>query len=343
SVLALNGKGYVTGWGDDWQGESSGPTKLTDLVAVAAGESLSLGLTQDGQIRAWGWDIYDATTVPADMGEVVHFSASYYRGTATGTDGKLRVWGNGSYEVANVPPGLGPVQMAHGGNYHVVALVGSNAPDHFPLTRIRMVKGLPMNHQVSFVGTADRFSAMALPPGISFDTITGTFSGTPTEAGRFNVRVTAEKGFSRVTRIIPFDSGLPRNFGEWRAVHLGSTGNGAMDDPDGDSVPNLMEYALNRNPLAAEQGPLVSQDTVMANGQTHLALTYDRPKEITDVRWIVEVSSDLSSWSSGNPATATTSIVDQGNTLRVTTRDAAPLTGAVPRFIRLRVEKTTGN
>ncbi|NQX01482.1 putative Ig domain-containing protein, partial [bacterium] len=340
-ILALSQAGNTVGWGNDWQGQISGPQARTDLVALAAGNNLSLGLTPDGQVHAWGWNAYEATKVPAGLDSVVRISAGSYSALATRSDGSLVAWGNNSNLQSAVPPGLGPVQMADGGYGHSVALVAAAPPEYFLNSAIQSVVGLPVSRQLSFSGTADRFSAQFLPPGLIFDPLTATLAGTPTRQGTYNVRFTAEKGFSRITRIITIHCGNPRRFEEWQAARLpgGAPSSHPLADPDGDSVSNLLEYALHRDPQVRETGSPVATSIADQSGQRYLTLTYDRDKDATDLRCLIEVSGDLVTWQSGPPATAVVSIIDHGDAETITVRDATPISSSQPRFIRLKVEQ----
>ncbi len=342
-ILALNQAGNTVGWGDNWQGEVSGPQGSTDTIALEAGNDLSLSLTLDGRLRAWGWDIYDATNVPPDLDSVVHFSAGYYSALATRSDGSLIAWGSDSNNQSTVPPGLGPVQMAYGGYGHTVALVASTPPEHFLTSSIQSVVGLPVSRQLSYAGNADRFTAGFLPPGLTFDPLTATLTGTPAEAGTYNIRVTAEKGFSRITRIIPVHCENPRRYDEWNSVHFPGGLRAPLADSDGDSVANLLEYALHRDPTGTDPTPPATMATVSINGQNYLSLSYERFKDATDIRCLVEVSSDMLIWHSGQPATRQVSIIDHGDTETVTVRDATPFSSAAQRFIRLKVEEIPAN
>jgi hypothetical protein len=123
----------------------------------------------------------------------------------------------------------------------------------------------------------------------------------------------------------------------WRNTHFGNPSNvGAGENaaaPAGDGVPNLIKYALGLDPAArAIPDQLFTGEIQPVTGQTYLTLTVHRMARAPDVSYVVQVSSDLVSWSSGPPYTAT--LVDTSTQLTV--RDNMPI-GASPRFIRLAV------
>jgi len=125
---------------------------------------------------------------------------------------------------------------------------------------------------------------------------------------------------------------------QWRSTYFGNPSNvGAGADtasPAGDSVPNLIKYALGLNPFAlANESQLPTESITMDSGQQYLALTVNRTAQATDVTYDVEVSGDLHAWTSGPPYTVTiTNIPTQ-----LLVRDNTPVGSAIARFIRLRV------
>ncbi len=67
-------------------------------------------------------------------------------------------------------------------------------------------------------------------------------------------------------------------------------------------------------------------------------LTYICPPGLTDITYIVEVSSDLQTWSSGPGSTQTisTTLLDSQHE-QIVVGDLTPTTGVAHRFIRQRV------
>jgi uncharacterized delta-60 repeat protein len=334
-VLALNQSGMTVGWGDNSQGVVSGPAGDGDLSALATGYGITLGLTKDSRVQAWGSTSFGGTDVPVGLDSVIGISAGYYFSLATRSDGRLFAWGYNSYQQTVVPAGLGPVRMAAAGSHHVVALVGSSPPDQFPTTSVPTVVGLPVLRQLAYSGTAESFSAWFLPPGLSFDTQTGNITGVTRQKGSFNIRATAERGFSRISKIISIDCENPRRFEEWSAVHFPDNTPAPLADSDGDCLPELLEYALHRDPAGQESDPPTTLTTVQVNGGIFPALSYERYKDAIDIRHVVQRSSDLVNWTA---STATISIIDHGDTETVTVRDTLPMTTPHPGFMRLKVE-----
>jgi hypothetical protein len=120
---------------------------------------------------------------------------------------------------------------------------------------------------------------------------------------------------------------------DWELAHFGNAdpgANAADDDPDDDGDSNLMEFALNTNPLRANPSPLV-RDLEDVAGARHLRLTLPKNPAATNLIYTVQSCGDLVSWTHADTSietdTATQLIVRDNSDVAVTPR----------RFIRLRV------
>jgi uncharacterized delta-60 repeat protein len=343
-IITLSESGITVGWGDDWQGQISGPTGRTDIVSFACGDDLTLGLTRSGRVLAWGWDIYDVTDVPAELGIVNSVATGDRFAMAVQADGSLTAWGNNSDGQSDVPIGLGPVIMADGGSGHAVALV--DADGFVPSTSLYTTfatAGLPLYQDISLWDSADEIGVRFLPTGLSYDSITAEIGGTPTETGNFLTRVTAQRGFAQSTVLVPFEIHDARRLSDWENVHFDAIEKANGDssdlaDMDFDNIPNLLEYALHRNPKASENSTTTTLSSTTINDQDYLTLTYERLKGASDIRYIVEVSSDLMSWDSGAEYTTRVQTINNTETEIIAVRDLSPITSERKRFMRLRVE-----
>lgn len=136
-----------------------------------------------------------------------------------------------------------------------------------------------------------------------------------------------------------------RTFLAWRDQYFteseradeGISGDNA--DPAGDSVPNLLKYALGLDPLEPARDALPSPDlrTVPGQGDARfLTLSFSHPSDVTDVSYVVQLSGDLSDWS--ETAVLAEDNESEGVTTR-TYRDVSPYDASIRRFIRLRIAR----
>jgi hypothetical protein len=129
----------------------------------------------------------------------------------------------------------------------------------------------------------------------------------------------------------------PTGFESWINSHPGLVDKGPSADPDGDRIPNLIEYALGGNPLQANLQELPRQSMTRVSGLDYLTLSVDRNAAASDLTFSVEVSSDLQTWYSGD---AYTTILSAPGDAVFTARDNTPVgSGNLRRFIRLKISK----
>jgi len=118
----------------------------------------------------------------------------------------------------------------------------------------------------------------------------------------------------------------PNNVTAWRARYFleGSSDAGNFADPDGDGVPNLLEYAFALRPHEQDDGTLWE---TRRGTDGRMTATFYRAR--ADVIYTVEASDDLQQWTAiaVNPGSV-------GATVTVTDTAA----GWTKRFLRLRVE-----
>lgn len=112
---------------------------------------------------------------------------------------------------------------------------------------------------------------------------------------------------------------------------------GPNADPDGDGIPNALEYALNLNPNVASSNGLPTCSTFTTNAQTYSALTFTRVKTATDLTYQPSATGDLTS-GTWTPLTNIVSLIDKGATEAVTVSDFIPVAGNTTRFYQLRVQ-----
>jgi hypothetical protein len=102
-------------------------------------------------------------------------------------------------------------------------------------------------------------------------------------------------------------------------------------DLDADEIPNLLEYALSLDPLTCDTTGLPR----VGREGNYVTLTYTKVTTATDISYVVEQSSDVSSWSSANPQNEIVSTVGNIQTIK-----AKVDIGASSRlFLQLRVSR----
>ncbi len=163
-------------------------------------------------------------------------------------------------------------------------------------------------------------------------------------AGESNETVSLTLSSGAGYTVVPPDSAMvtiaDSPYGLWLYAFFGGQAGdpgigGEAADPDGDGIPNLLEFALNLDPTIPD---LVGLPTA-AFEDGFLTLTYRVNKQATEVIFTVEVSSDLpAGWNSGPAHTAAPVLIsDDGSTQTFKVSDLTPVSALEQRAIRLRV------
>ncbi len=118
SVAKLSmGGGVVLAWGSNDQGQTNVPVGLSDVVAIAVGESHNLALKSDGTVVGWGANSSGQINFPFGLSGVVAIAAGQYHSLALKSDGTVVGWGANSSGQISIPFGLsGVVAIAAGPN-----------------------------------------------------------------------------------------------------------------------------------------------------------------------------------------------------------------------------------
>lgn len=118
----------------------------------------------------------------------------------------------------------------------------------------------------------------------------------PADSGDYDVVISSAAG-SLTSEIATVTVASPLTaLQTWRQIHFGSadaTGDAAdLADPDRDGLPNLVEYALGLDPTEVDNAAIPA--ATAANGDW--VFNYTRPLNRPDVTFVVEVSTNLSTW-----------------------------------------------
>lgn len=143
---------------------------------------------------------------------------------------------------------------------------------------------------------------------------------------------------------------LPTTIEGWRYQYFGTNSNtgshAELADPDGDGIPNLMEYALGTNPLSVNAFSSLPHSQIQAVGQgKYLTCTFVRNTTATDLTYSIETSNDLNEpWISIDPLATANQISVQDNSpttgrQTITVKDTQPVIDSEKRFMRLRISR----
>jgi hypothetical protein len=121
-AVALKSDGTVAAWGDNYDGQTTIPKGLTNVVAIAAGVSHTVALKSDGTVMAWGDNRFGQTTVPVGLTNVVAIAAGVFHTVALKSDGTVVAWGRNHSDQTTVPKGLTNVVAIAAGSAYTAAL-----------------------------------------------------------------------------------------------------------------------------------------------------------------------------------------------------------------------------
>jgi hypothetical protein len=102
-------------------------------------------------------------------------------------------------------------------------------------------------------------------------------------------------------------------------------------DPDGDTIPNLLEYALDLDPLTSDAAGLPR----VGREGNFITLTYTKVTTATDIDYAVEQSTDLASWATANTQDEIVSTVGNVQTIKA----KIDIGTAAQLFVRLRITR----
>ncbi|MEK7685683.1 MAG: putative Ig domain-containing protein, partial [Verrucomicrobiota bacterium] len=199
---ALTTEGRVVAWGDNGPGQTTVPSGLSNVVAIAAQYEQSLALTAEGRVVGWGiyrYVMYNETapvTVPSGLSNVVAIAAGSNRSLALTAEGRVVAWGyNGLIGGTYVLSGLSNVVAIAAGGYHSLTLSGLPpsvaAPAWVGPQFLMAVVDWPFQHRIMVKNGADAYGAAGLPPGLVLDQGTGLITGQPAQAGKYSVVLSA--------------------------------------------------------------------------------------------------------------------------------------------------------
>lgn len=129
------------------------------------------------------------------------------------------------------------------------------------------------------------------------------------------------------------------NFDTWAQANGLGAGASLTADQDGDGMSNLLEYALDSNPIidSSQDLPSGTTELIEVDGviDRYLTLTFQRNLAASELNFIVELSANLAGWS--DTAMQVSSSDNGDGTATEVWRAPLPLTNHTSQFVRLRV------
>ena len=118
---ALLNDGTVRVWGGT-SAQTNVPAGVTNVIAIASGLNHLLALRADHSVIGWGVNNFGQTTIPAAATNVLAIACGQNHSLALRADGKVVAWGYNGNGQANVPSTLADVLAIAGGGRHTLAL-----------------------------------------------------------------------------------------------------------------------------------------------------------------------------------------------------------------------------
>jgi hypothetical protein len=198
---------------------------------------------------------------------------------------------------------------------------------------------LPLRVPLSYGGTAVAGvdfpalpSSIIIPAGQASATleISVIADNRPTGNRTLEVGIGADFGLLRDPQQPALVTLEDKPFDAWRFTHFTNSELGLsseLADPDADSLPNLIEYALALDP----RSPSVSALSPSRAGD-YLSLTAAKNPSASDLLWSAETSGDLISWQNA--------VISVNTSTHFSARDSVPLGNPGQRFIRLKITRS---
>jgi len=120
--LGLKADGSIAAWGRNDANQCNVPEPNTGFVSVAGGDSHSLGLKADGSIVAWGYNLYGQCDVPEPNAGFIAVAGGGHHSLGLKADGSIVAWGWNFYGQCNVPEPNEDFIAVAGGNRHTLGL-----------------------------------------------------------------------------------------------------------------------------------------------------------------------------------------------------------------------------
>jgi alpha-tubulin suppressor-like RCC1 family protein len=116
--IALKNDGSIVGWGDNSGNQTNFPAPVDDITSVSAGAGYNLAFKRNGTVFDWG----ASRTLPVGLSNVTAVAAGFNNGLALKKDGTIAAWGDNQNLQTYVPSGLNSVAAIAMSGFHSLAL-----------------------------------------------------------------------------------------------------------------------------------------------------------------------------------------------------------------------------
>lgn len=169
-----------------------------------------------------------------------------------------------------------------------------------------------------------------------FDTLTGGQTGTfalpvsGSPCARWGLDGFAVAGYdgrvyiARWSATIPFDKDQNGDLisDQWAATYFGTLNVDSSADPDGDGIPNALEYLFGTSPIQSNANPM-QVSTTTDNGETIIHIIFPRRVGLAPEAYGFETSAGLQQWDAAQGVTETVLSTQTVDGVQVDTVDAA--------------------
>jgi hypothetical protein len=175
---------------------------------------------------------------------------------------------------------------------------------------------------------------------------TAAYSGGPLILGTNTFRLLLQDNRGSEVAV---DTGIPYAFDDapydaWRAQYFtaaeltNAAVSGDAADPDGDGIPNLVEFAFNLNPRTVSQPAWPRAFVQNVSGQDFFFVQYIQRNAPAGIQYILQTSTDMRSWNSAEAAVDSATDNDDGTSL-VTVHLLSSVGDTSRQFLRVTIQK----
>lgn len=289
----------------------AGNTTFTGPVSVNTGT-----LMVNGSLAA-------GDDVAVNSGAILSGNGSLARNLVLNTGGTVRPGAGGAGNA------LSASSLTWNGGGKISVDLGNSSAGRLNLSGA-LTKGTAGSYQFSFnaseapaIGTTFTLASFGstnfVATDFSFTGLTGVGGTFAVNAGELQFTVTPPPGAAYLAWIAPY--------------HLSADQAGPTADPDGDGIPNALEFALGQSPIAAGDAAIFAT-TVLVNNERYPALAFVQRRDVGDLQVSLRVSETLDfSLDLGSVLVSSTERNDGTNDVVI--RSLIPLSQKPRQFLKL--------